>query len=54
MKKEKTIGLLLIAGAIGVLIPYTILTITFEYPGILRQHTGTLLYSSGWKAFAYI
>jgi Domain of unknown function (DUF4386) len=43
MKKEKTIGLLLIAGAIGVFIPYTILTITFEYPGILRQDAGTLL-----------
>lgn len=43
MKKEKTIGLLLIAGAIGVLIPYIILTITFEYPDILRQDTGTIL-----------
>ena len=43
MKKEKTIGLLLIAGAIGVLIPYTILTVTFEYPDILRQNTGTIL-----------
>jgi|ERR1051326_2853848 hypothetical protein len=43
MIKEKTIGLLLIAGAIGVLIPYTILTMTFEYPDILRQDTGTIL-----------
>jgi hypothetical protein len=43
MKKEKTIGLLLIAGAIGVFIPYTILTITFEYPDILRQDAGTVL-----------
>ena len=43
MQKEKTIGLLLIAGAIGVLIPYTILTVTFEYPDILRQNTGTIL-----------
>jgi hypothetical protein len=32
MKNERTIGLLLIAGAIGVFIPYTILSITFEYP----------------------
>lgn len=24
-------------------IPYTILTMTFEYPGILRQDTGTIL-----------
>jgi hypothetical protein len=43
MKKEKTIGLLLIVGAIGVFIPYTILTITFEYPDILRQDTGIIL-----------
>jgi Domain of unknown function (DUF4386) len=43
MKKEKTIGLLLIAGSIGVFIPYTVLTITFEYPGILRQDPGTIL-----------
>lgn len=43
MTKEKTTGLLLIAGAIGVLIPYTILTITFEYPDILRHDTGVIL-----------
>lgn len=43
MKKEKTIGFLLIIGAIGVFIPYTILTMTFEYPDILRQNTGTIL-----------
>jgi len=43
MKKEKTIGILLIAGAIGVFIPYTILTMTFEYPDILRQDAGTIL-----------
>ncbi len=43
MKKEKAIGLLLIIGAIGVFVPYTILTITFEYPDILRQDTGTIL-----------
>ena len=43
MKPEKTIGLLLIAGATGVLIPYTILTMTFDYPDILRQDTGTIL-----------
>jgi hypothetical protein len=43
MKKEKTIGLLLIAGAIGVFVPYTILTMTFEYPAILRQDAGTIL-----------
>lgn len=40
---EKVIGLLLLAGTIGVLIPYTILTIIFEYPDILRQDTGVVL-----------
>ncbi len=43
MKNEKTIGWLLIAGAVGVLIPYTILTIIFEYPTILRQDTAFIL-----------
>lgn len=43
MKVEKTIGWLLIAGAVGVLIPYTILTIIFEYPDILRQDAGIVL-----------
>ncbi len=39
----KTIGYLLIAGAIALFIPYTILTIIFEYPLILRQDTTTIL-----------
>jgi len=61
MKKEKAIGWLLIAGAAAVLIPYTILTIIFEYPDILRQETGIILskfYQGGsrliltWFAFA--
>jgi hypothetical protein len=43
MKVEKTIGILLIAGAIAVLIPYTILTMIFEYPDILRKDTGIIL-----------
>lgn len=43
MKTEKTIGILLIIGAVGVLLPYTILTIIFDYPGVLRQETGTIL-----------
>ncbi len=43
MKSEKKIGWLLIIGAIGVFIPYTILTMTFEYPDILRQDTGVIL-----------
>jgi Domain of unknown function (DUF4386) len=43
MKSEKLIGWLLIAGAVGVFIPYTILTMTFEYPDILRQDAGIVL-----------
>ncbi|MFI5129082.1 MAG: DUF4386 domain-containing protein [Chitinophagales bacterium] len=43
MKTEKKIGWLLIAGAVGVLIPYTILTMSFEYPDILRQDIGIIL-----------
>jgi len=40
---NKTIGILLITGAIALLIPYSILTIIFQYPDILRQDTATLL-----------
>lgn len=63
MKAEKTIGWLLIAGAAGVFVPYTILTIIFEYPDILRQDTGAILtkfYAGGgrliatWFAFALL
>jgi hypothetical protein len=57
---NKTIGILLIAGAIALLIPYTMLTIIFEYPTILRQDTGTILtkfYQGGnsliWTWFAF-
>jgi hypothetical protein len=39
----KAIGYLLITGAIALFIPYTILTIIFEYPAILRQDTATIL-----------
>lgn len=63
MKLEKTIGILLITGALGVLIPYIILTIIFDYPDILRQETGVILtkfYEGGnrliwvWWAFAIL
>jgi hypothetical protein len=37
------IGWLLIIGAVAVLIPYTILTIIFEYPDVLRQDVGIVL-----------
>ena len=43
MRTEKAIGYLLISGAMGILIPYIILTITFNYPDILRQESGTVL-----------
>src|SRR6188474_3739240 len=43
MRTEKTIGILLILGAVGVFIPYTILTIIFDYPDILRQDPGFIL-----------
>ncbi len=40
---NKTIGYLLIAGAVALFIPYTILTIIFEYPDILRQDAAAIL-----------
>jgi hypothetical protein len=43
MRNEKAIGLLLILGAVGVFIPYAILTIIFDYPDILRQDPGFIL-----------
>lgn len=43
MKTEKKIGILLIVGALGVLIPYIVLTIIFDYPVILRKETGLIL-----------
>ncbi len=43
MNTSKITGVLLITGAIAVLIPYTILTIRFNYPDILRQDAGTVL-----------
>ena len=43
MRLERTIGLLLILGAIGVFIPYTFLTTIFDYPDILRQDAGIIL-----------
>jgi hypothetical protein len=43
MKTEKLIGILLILGAVGVFVPYTILTMTFNYPDILRLESGEIL-----------
>lgn len=39
----KKTGILFILGAIGVLVPYTILTVIFQYPDILRQPAGNIL-----------
>ena len=41
--KNSIIGILLITGAIALLIPYTMLTLHFDYPGILRQDTAAIL-----------
>lgn len=63
MNSQRTIGLLLIVGAIGILIPYITLSVIFEYPGILREDTGSILtkfYQGGsrliltWWAFAIL
>src|SRR4026207_481786 len=43
MRTEKIIGILLILGAVGVFIPYTVLTIIFDYPDILRMDPGFIL-----------
>lgn len=43
MNNLKSVGILFIVGALGVLIPYTILTLTFNYPDVLRLDTGTIL-----------
>lgn len=43
MTSNKTIGWLFIMGAIALFVPYTALTIIFEYPDILRQDTSVVL-----------
>jgi Domain of unknown function (DUF4386) len=43
MKINPSIGGLFITGAIALFIPYTMLTIIFEYPDILRQDTAIIL-----------
>jgi len=63
MSTKNQTGWLLIVGAIGVIVPYTLLTVTFDYPAILRQDTGVILtnfYAGGasliltWFAFALL
>jgi hypothetical protein len=43
MKTNIIIGVLFIIGAIALLVPYTALTIMFEYPDILRRDTAYVL-----------
>lgn len=43
MRTEKIIGLLLIVGTLLLFVPYTILTIIFDYPNILREDPGVIL-----------
>lgn len=44
IKKQKLIGILFVFGVISVSIPYTILTITFQYPKILRLPVSEILH----------
>ena len=55
MRTEKIIGILLILGSVGVFVPYTILTIIFDYPDILRQDAGIVLskFHSGGSALIF-
>ncbi len=43
MRTEKIIGLLLIIGVLLLFLPYSILTIIFDYPHILREDSGLIL-----------
>jgi len=63
MRTERIIGLLLITGAILLFVPFTILTLIYEYPHILREDAGLILtrfYNGGtplilvWWLFAII
>lgn len=40
---NRTTGMLLIVSAIALLIPYTVLTLIFDYPQILREDTAVIL-----------
>lgn len=42
-KSQKAIGILLITGSVALLLPYTVLTEIFNYPGILREDTAIIL-----------
>ena len=62
-KTERTTGFLLILGGALLFIPYTILTISFDYPDVLREDSGEILrlFKAGgapliwtWFAFALV
>lgn len=57
---QKTAGILLVLSATALLVPYTVLTMIFDYPNILRQDAGAILtkfYAGGpqliWTWFAF-
>lgn len=41
--RSKIIGWLMVSGALLLFVPYSVLTIIFDYPGILREDAGTVL-----------
>ena len=43
MKHQRLAGILLIVGAVLIYIPYTMLSMSFDYPDILREPTGAIL-----------
>jgi hypothetical protein len=55
IKKQKLIGILFVLGVISVSIPYTILTITFQYPKILRLPISEILqkFSNGGPSLVF-
>jgi hypothetical protein len=55
IKKQKLIGILFILGVISVSIPYTILTVTFQYPKILRLPVSEILqkFSNGGPSLVF-
>jgi hypothetical protein len=63
LQMQRWTGILFILGAVLIEIPYTLLSLNFEYPQILRQDTGQILnkFQAGgsglifeWLAFAWI
>lgn len=55
MNSNRMIGILFVLGAIGVFVPYTLLTMIFDYPDILRQDPAVVLsrFHDGGPALIY-